>query len=379
MTRERYCEILGISLSQTFEDIGGKDGPSSVNTPLKDLSDIDFYKAIEAYIRNIGATGGHDNIRRQSVRFQIMRERFAAYCQLFIDATGAEYIAPDLYPLYSEGPMSNYIVSLQTAAEVAKANGIDLYVVSQTHSYVSGDSNSTRILSDADARWLNNTLLAFGVKNIIYFTYHQSGDDSAGFYHDGSSWTYMTGEKTPFWYDMQKVLEENQAFASTYQAFSLNKTKIYYSPLGLHASDYLAFANDVKYDDVICDNAVGKDVDISFVAGVEVNGDATIVSEFIDARGRYMYAVTNLIDPQYKGVDAYQSATITFDSAYTHAIVWRNGVRKLVVLDENHSITFENGAGESVYVIPYTYEEKSEYWNDEGFGDNGIHFPGYNA
>ena len=378
LTRERYCEILGISLSQTYENIGGKDAPSSLSTttPLKDLSDIDFYNAVEAYIRTIGTTGGHENIRRRTVQFQIMRERFAAYCQLFIDVTGAPFIAPDFYPLYSEGPMDNYIMALQTAAEVARANDVDLYIISQTQSYVPGNSTSTRILSDADVRWLNNTLLSFGVKNIIYFTYHQHGDDTEGFFHDGSSWKYTTGENTPLWYDMQRLLAENQAFANTYQAFTLHKTKVYYDPLSTYGNDHLSHAHDVVYDNNVFDNAPGKNVDVAFaLQSVDVSGETTIISEYKDANGRYMYSVMNVIDSQWKDADTYQSVTLTFNEMYTHAVVWRNGVKKLVALDENNAIMLENGAGECVFVIPYKYKNQSGYWNDNN-GENGVWFPG---
>ena len=89
-----------------------------------------------------------------------------------------------------------------------------------------------------------------------------------------------------------------------------------------------------------------------------------------------MYSVFNAIDTQYKQVDAYQSVTLTFDKEYTHVIVWRNGVKKLVALDENNAITLENGAGDIVYVIAYTYQDKSGYWTENDEGDNGVWFPG---
>jgi hypothetical protein len=111
-------------------------------------------------------------------------------------------------------------------------------------------------------------------------------------------------------------------------------------------------------------------------ADVQTDGTTAIVSEYKDASGRYMYAVMNAIDSQWKGVDTYQSVTLTFDPAYTHAVVWRNGVKKLVALDENASITIENGAGEAVFVIPYTYQDKSGYWIDKGGCENGVWFPG---
>lgn len=390
LTRERYCEILGLSLAtDTYASIGGRangsenhpypdglDTEEERNTTLANLTDTQFYQAIENYITIIGSTGGHENDKRWDVQMQIVRERFAKYCELYIVSTGAKYIAPDFYPLYSEGPMGNYIMAVQTAAEVAAKYGVDLYVVTQTQSYVPGSSTSTRILSDADVRWLNNTLMSFGVKNMIYFTYHQHGDDTSGFFHDGSSFMYVTGEKTPLWYNMQKLMAENQAFASTYQSFTLNATKTYYNKLGLYDNDHLAVAHDVVYDENLFDNSVGNAVGVDFaVAGVETNGEATIVSEFVDAKGKYMYSVMNVIDSQWTDVDTYQSVTLTFDVAYTHVVLWRNGVKQLVALDENNSITVENGAGEVVFMIPYQYEEYPGYMFDENQEDNGIFFP----
>ena len=67
-----------------------------------------------------------------------------------------------------------------------------------------------------------------------------------------------------------------------------------------------------------------------------------------------MYAIMNMTDGKYASdCAAYQTTTLTFKNTYTHVILWRNGEKKLVSLDENHCLEVENAAGEAVYVIPY--------------------------
>ena len=73
--------------------------------------------------------------------------------------------------------------------------------------------------------------------------------------------------------------------------------------------------------------------------------------------------------------DTYQMVKLTFDAKYTHVILWRNGVKKLVALDKLNSLTIENGAGEAAYIIPYTYKENPGYIWDSTQEDNGVWFP----
>lgn len=97
--------------------------------------------------------------------------RYDKYLRLFLDATDADYIQYDQYPMKSEDRIDEYyIYGLQMVAEIAKEYGIDFYFVSQTYGQTDGISNP-RMLSEADLYWLNNMLVGFGVKTISYFTY----------------------------------------------------------------------------------------------------------------------------------------------------------------------------------------------------------------
>ena len=90
-----------------------------------------------------------------------------------------------------------------------------------------------------------------------------------------------------------------------------------------------------------------------------------------------MYAIMNMTDGKYASdFAAYQTTTLTFSDAYTHAILWRNGEKKLVALDENHCLEIENAAGEAVYVIPYVINLDNGLFTDPDQEDNALWFPG---
>ena len=62
------------------------------------------------------------------------------------------------------------------------------------------------------------------------------------------------------------------------------------------------------------------------VESFEINKECALVSElYDDENDQYMYMVQNVVDPEYQGSKAYQTATITFKKGYTHALVYKNG------------------------------------------------------
>lgn len=342
LTRQEYCDILGVELT----------------SELQNKTDSEFKTFVSERVSNIW-----DSQTCAALRLQIMSARYKKYLQLFLDETGASYLMPDLYPLYNEAT-DMYFMELQTAAQVAAERGVDLYVVTQSMSLVGEDSSNERMLTEEDLRWMNNTLLSFGVKNIVYYTYTTRGGNggSESYYIDGSSPILLNGERAPIWWSMQEILSENQAFASEYMHLSWVKTGVYYDANGGYETSYLQFIQS--------DKSYTK-------AQVSVDGSAMLVSELCDKKynSAYMYAVFNAIDAKNQDVGTYQSATFTFSAEYKCVEVWRNGKKQIVALDENNCITIENAAGEAVYLI-VRGQENSDYTYDYELGDNGLLFPG---
>ncbi len=366
LTVKRYGEITGMNVS-SYAVNGTTDYIASVGSA--------FYTALDYYIERAGATDGASSSNgfvEDAMKIEIQRERFGKYCEMFLQCTGAPYIMPDIYPIErGTVPTDRHLMEMQTVAEVAAKYNVDLHLITQTMKHT---KNPERQLTEQNARWLNNQLLTFGVKNIVYFTYHVHGNDGSSYFDNNSSFVDETGEKTDVYYFMQKIMAENKAFEQTYQSFDIQSTKVYYKATAAHNNIYGHYVRNVNYRD----NSLYTNDNVTFgaLASVEQDSDLTLISEFTSAVG-YMYAVMNLSDSEYAtDYTAYDSVTLTFGDTYTHAIVWRNGVKKLVMLDANHSLEIENAAGEAVYVIPYKKQVNSDYFGDEMNKDNGAFFPG---
>ena len=376
LTVAEYCELSGMPNSSAYTvDANGYSTDPATFTSTSTLStECPFYYALNTWMNT--TLSPNECQRRQEARLKIMKARYQKYCELYLEKTGAPYVAPDLYPLYSEGPMDSSLGALEAAAIAAAKYDAYLMVVSQTMSYVPSNSDSDRILDDESVRWLNNTLLSYGVKNISYFTYYVHGDDGSGYFLDESSPMYLTGQRAPLWYSMQKIFAENQAFAPTYMQFELYKTHTYYDKLSVYNNMHVVVNSDqtiVRYDE----NGNALTVKESALASWTVDKEAAYVNELYDyENGYFMYAVMNVVDAQTQTFDSYQTATLTFAYGYTHAVVWRNGVKTLVKLDANNSITVENAPGEAVYIIPYVASASEGYIQDVVNKDNGVYFPG---
>mgnify|MGYP003299858587 CR=1 FL=1 len=100
-----------------------------------------------------------------------------------------------------------------------------------------------------------------------------------------------------------------------------------------------------------------KTVDNSYtfkaVKDISIDKECALATEMYDAKnGYYMYMFMNAVDPINKGSKAYQTSTITFDSAYKNVVVYKNGVGTPQRLN-NGSITVELQAGDAVFLLPY--------------------------
>ena len=146
---------------------------------------------------------------------------FEGYLNEFLDATGADYVMYDAYPLVSERVYENYVGGLQTAANVCAKRGVAFHFASQTMTMRTSSQPNTRILSERDLRYLNNMQLGLGVEQISYFTYFTKATNSSTgeWFVDRGSFITHLGEKTDIYYYMQKILAENQKFAPVILSF----------------------------------------------------------------------------------------------------------------------------------------------------------------
>ena len=82
----------------------------------------------------------------------------------------------------------------------------------------------------------------------------------------------------------------------------------------------------------------------------------------------------NITDTRYS---ALQTLKVTFNESYQYAIVWKNGEKSVVRL-ENNEYVVKLDAGEAVYVIPFNPDESNgeDGFHDAASGDNGGWWPG---
>ncbi len=375
-TNESYGHIEGQRFPELtvveYQAITGMTGSYAVDSNGY-ATNSSFYTDLEDYIDYIGSTSSNNTHMEDGVRLQIQRARYIKYCEKYLEVTGADYLMADIYPVLgtAAAPTNRHLLEMQTLAEIAARHDVELHLVTQTFTSASGAHATQRQFTENDARWLNNILLSYGVKNIVYYTYHVRTDQDCD-----SSFVDETGEKTDVWYFMQQIMSENKAFASTYQTFDIQSMKTYYTTLARFDGEFGEYIYDVNFGE---DAYSSKTNTVTFTAltKAQVNGEFTTISEYKNAYGAYMYAIMNMTDGKYASdYAAYQTTTLTFGSRYTHVILWRNGEKKLVALDENHSLEIENAAGEAVYVIPYVYKEAGDDFYDAEQKDNGAWFPG---
>ncbi len=280
---------------------------------------------------------------------EIIAAKFEKYLTMFLDATDADYFMYDQYPFkdYSMGKNTaiyrEYILGLQVAAKLAAERGVKFYIVTQTMRMVEnlGTENELvgRYMDEQDARWLNNMLLGFGVKEIAYFTYWtKQGNTTSTYFYDNGSFVNRDGTLTDLYYIMQEVMAENQQLAPTILNYEYSTSNLY-TAAGYSAPTYVTHAQEGE--------AFKK------VESVSTNREVALVTElYDDEKDLYMYMVMNATDPD--GTTKTQSVTVDFADEYTHAVLFVNGERSVVELGANGVYTFTHVAGDATYVIPYT-------------------------
>ncbi len=260
---------------------------------------------------------------------------FRAYLETFIDATGADYVMYDQYPLNDGNIYETYIAGLQVAAELCKEKGIELRVVAQTMK-LSTSSSTGRNLDEQDLYWLNNMLAGFGVKGITYFTYQTKENNADETFYDGYSFVNSDGTKTSVYYSMQKIMAELQRLAPVILPYDYNASAVYKGTCS-NSNNHLDHVAGVE-------NAT-----FAKISSVSVDKECALITELKNDVGAYTYMVQNVVDPD-DSCGGSQTVTLTFAKAGTKITVYRRGEASEVVLSGNtYSVT--QAAGEAVYIV----------------------------
>ncbi|MBO5363222.1 MAG: hypothetical protein J6A46_02725, partial [Clostridia bacterium] len=267
--------------------------------------------------------------------------RYEEYIRSFVDSTGADYVQYDDYPMQAGKISSTYLRCMQIVAEICKEKDIEFRFVAQTFGMYNNGNLTFRAINEEEARWLNNTMLGFGVKQISYFTYWtKQGNSTTGeTFIDGASFITRAGHKTDLYYFMQEIMAENQKFAPTLLNFDYQGSRVYEKlPCNFDNRQTQMLKNDYTFKKI---------------ENVSVNKECALITELFDKENsRYMYMVMNTVSPENKGSKAFQSTEITFSEEYTHVVVYKDGVGTPKKLDGNKA-TVKLAAGEAVYLLPY--------------------------
>lgn len=280
-----------------------------------------------------------------------LSDAYFAYLQSFIVTMNVEkkmtYINFDSYPITPDGIAAEHVLGLQIGARVAKENGLELHNVLQTSAFGRSTANGTDLIeptelvkdriTEKDAVWMNNLALAFGVKGFSYYTYFTKQMRTEGEYPvDDASFINSDGKKTDLYYFMQKIIAQNQSFASLYFNFEYQNSAIRFvgdkpAHLGMAISDTgEGFTGVKKYT---------------------IHEGCGLLTEHYDATNNIrMYAMQNIADPRTD--EGLQTASLQFVGDYKYAMVIQNGKTQFVSLNDGRYET-SLSAGEAVFVIPY--------------------------
>ena len=283
---------------------------------------------------------------------------YKSYVESFLDTMGTDYIQYDDYPFKSaeEGFLfwtettpyvdNTILTCIRVMAEIAKERGLDVKVVTQSCLMKSGGSGGPvhiRNISEADARWLNNYLMGFGVKQINYFTYWtKAANSSSGeYYIDGYSFVKRDGTPTELYNFMKEIMADNTKFAPTIRHFDYNASQIF----GSNTDSSLDNAHITWVKDLTAAAS------FRWITNVTTSKEFTLVTElYDDEKCNYMYMIMNTIDTYYGG---NQNVTVTLDSSVTAFYVYDQYGNRTAHTGNTYTVTLN--AGQAVYIMPYQF------------------------
>ena len=285
---------------------------------------------------------------------------YKAYVESYLDTMGTNYIQYDDYPFKSAkasglsglfGKTDPYVDptslrNIQLIAEIAKERDLDVKVVSQSSVMKSGGEDGAvhiRQVTENDARWLNNYLMGFGVKQINYFTYwtKRASTSDGEYFVDGGSFVNRDGTTTALYDFMKTIMEDNTAFASTITHFDYSTSQIF-------GSDNDSNLNN---EHISWSSSLTATASFRWLTSVTTDLEYTLVTELYDENNyNYMYMVMNTIDPNSGGT---QSITVTLDSSVTKFYVYDQSGNRTEQTGNSYTVSLT--AGQAVYIMPYAW------------------------
>ncbi len=127
---------------------------------------------------------------------------FKKYCDQFCEKFDTDYICTDIYPLnwtndHKKNTYRDYVESINIIAASAREHHRAFWCFIQTFAWI----KSKRTPNEAEFRWQCYSMLSFGCKGILCWTY-------AGYRPEFPSLVDHEGQKTQAWHDARPVFHE---------------------------------------------------------------------------------------------------------------------------------------------------------------------------
>lgn len=334
-------ESMDLSDETVFAEMRAKKLAENPKATQEELTFSEYEK--ESYIcKKLEADIARTTTENQ---YKIVKDgfkRYGGYVGAYIDETLAEYMLFDTYPLKGGSQIrTEFIHNMQTFARTCVERGARPEFVTQTESEIHVPNGAIRMrkIDEKAARWLNNIILAFGAKRIVYYTYFNKGWSEKTLYPDGTSFIAHNGDRTELYYFMKKIIAENQRFAPVILNFDYVTSNVYACSVSTFPNWHTKYKEDFN--------------GFKLVDKVLLSNECALVTELYDkANNRYLYAAQNVVDPDFGGENAREKLTIVFKEGFTRAAVFVNGERTDVELDGGKYVA-ELDPGDAVFVIPY--------------------------
>ena len=246
---------------------------------------------------------------------------YKKYCDSFCEKFDAPYICTDIYPLNWSGgkrtTYKDYCESINIIARSAREYGKDFWCCIQTFAWVP----SKRTPTESEFRWQSYTMLSFGCKGLLCWTY-------AGYRPESPSLITVDGKRTNAWYDAATVFKEIHGISGAF---------VRYKNLGAlthnctEATPYLRFSNPVQTFPTI--QQIQCDDPLLIGCFAEKDGSATALT------------VVNMSE-----LEAVKTTQVKLKLAGSTIIAWPRGERVVLRPDADGFYRLTLPPGEGVFV-----------------------------
>ena len=281
---------------------------------------------------------------------------YLTYLNAYVQASGNDYISYDYYPLGNGNFASGYGVgeyvlrNLIQVAQVAKDNNLKVHVITQTFS--PGHSSNTLLLNSEDVSYLNNMLMAFGVRQISYFTFFHRGSSTGSetWLADGCPMT-ADGNRTNLYYYMQAQRKQIKEMAPVINCFDFEWFYIYRASTSSNRINnppaYTYLYNNKPYSTSNYHQLIS--------VGAPSKGWTSVTGLVNSDTGQYMYTAQNILKNKDQA-SVLQTIQLNFNSNVSYFAIYENGSVRIVnavANGSNKKLSLELSSGHTAFIVAY--------------------------